>query len=215
MVQLIKTITKAMLTPMNILSAVLHHVHAFLSTLLLYILSLGPIPRHVGFVMDGNRRYARGRGMKAVQGHHDGMNSLRRVSPQPCTWTTKLISPDPRNLPEVTNTSGHGICILDRQLLEIERRGGGVDEAGGDGADGVMSKGVGRMCATVLDLWLIVDRDLLQEYGVRIRFVGSRHLLPQELQDAIVRMEKMTRRNKGYAQAECRHPRADTIEEAS
>lgn len=64
----------------NAISSILHRLHAFLTTLLLYILSLGPIPRHVGFVMDGNRRYARGRGMSPVDGHHDGMNSLRRVS---------------------------------------------------------------------------------------------------------------------------------------
>lgn len=47
---------------------------------LLKILSAGPIPQHVAFVMDGNRRYAR-RNRKAVpEGHSDGFVNLRRVS---------------------------------------------------------------------------------------------------------------------------------------
>ena len=71
-----------MLTLPDILSAILHRLHALLSTLLLFIVSLGPIPRHVGFVMDGNRRYARGRGRQVAQGHSDGFDSLKRVSCQ-------------------------------------------------------------------------------------------------------------------------------------
>jgi hypothetical protein len=46
---------------------------------LLGVLRAGPIPQHVAFVMDGNRRYARTRGMKVIQGHVDGFVALRRV----------------------------------------------------------------------------------------------------------------------------------------
>ena len=46
---------------------------------LISILAAGPIPKHVGFVMDGNRRYAR-RNQRAVQeGHAEGYVALRRV----------------------------------------------------------------------------------------------------------------------------------------
>jgi len=64
----------------SVVSAILHRLHALTTTFLLYILSLGPIPKHVGFVMDGNRRYARGRGKQVAEGHSDGFQSLRRVS---------------------------------------------------------------------------------------------------------------------------------------
>lgn len=67
----------------GLVSNVLHRVHALLTTILLYLLALGPMPRHVGFVMDGNRRYARTKGMKVTQGHTDGFQSLRRVSHPP------------------------------------------------------------------------------------------------------------------------------------
>jgi len=70
----------AMIASQGFVSAVLHRVHAWLTTLILYLLALGPMPRHIGFVMDGNRRYARTKGMKVTQGHTDGFQSLRRVS---------------------------------------------------------------------------------------------------------------------------------------
>jgi len=83
-----------MVSATNALSAVLHRVHAFLTTVLLYILSLGPIPQHVGFVMDGNRRYARGRGMRPIQGHHDGFQSLRRVRSILPFYASHIADPD-------------------------------------------------------------------------------------------------------------------------
>ena len=46
---------------------------------LLGVLKAGPIPHHVAFIMDGNRRYARDKGVKVIQGHVDGFNALRRV----------------------------------------------------------------------------------------------------------------------------------------
>ncbi|KAJ7090386.1 Decaprenyl diphosphate synthase-like protein [Mycena belliarum] len=47
--------------------------------LLLRILAVGPIPQHVAFVMDGNRRYARMNQKAIAQGHSDGFVALRRV----------------------------------------------------------------------------------------------------------------------------------------
>lgn len=64
----------------KMLSAITHKVHALLTALLIYVVALGPMPRHVGFVMDGNRRYARGKGRRVTQGYEEGFESLRRVS---------------------------------------------------------------------------------------------------------------------------------------
>jgi len=46
---------------------------------LLRILAAGPIPKHVAFVMDGNRRYARKNQLAVQQGHSEGYVALRRV----------------------------------------------------------------------------------------------------------------------------------------
>ncbi|TFK62920.1 dehydrodolichyl diphosphate synthetase [Pluteus cervinus] len=47
--------------------------------LLLSVLAAGPIPKHVAFVMDGNRRYARSRRLEVKEGHWEGFNALKRV----------------------------------------------------------------------------------------------------------------------------------------
>ena len=39
----------------------------------------GPIPQHVAFVMDGNRRFARSHRIETVEGHNLGFEALARV----------------------------------------------------------------------------------------------------------------------------------------
>ena len=51
-----------------------------LRELLIGALKQGPVPRHVAFEMDGNRRYARSHRMETVEGHHRGFEALARVS---------------------------------------------------------------------------------------------------------------------------------------
>ncbi len=40
---------------------------------------MGPVPRHVAFIMDGNRRWAKERGLSVDQGHLEGARALERV----------------------------------------------------------------------------------------------------------------------------------------
>ena len=49
----------------------------FYEKFLLNILKRGPIPRHIAFIMDGNRRYATNKGMKKTQGHSVGFERLK------------------------------------------------------------------------------------------------------------------------------------------
>ena len=37
------------------------------------------IPRHIGFIMDGNGRWAKKRGLPRTAGHREGAFALRRV----------------------------------------------------------------------------------------------------------------------------------------
>lgn len=39
----------------------------------------GPVPKHVAFVMDGNRRFARNHKIETLEGHHLGFEALARV----------------------------------------------------------------------------------------------------------------------------------------
>jgi ditrans,polycis-polyprenyl diphosphate synthase len=50
-----------------------------LRSTLIGALSQGPIPGHVAFEMDGNRRYARTHGLETVEGHSLGFEAMARV----------------------------------------------------------------------------------------------------------------------------------------
>ncbi|KAH9968857.1 Decaprenyl diphosphate synthase-like protein [Russula dissimulans] len=56
------------------------------------VLRAGPIPQHVAFIMDGNRRYARTNGIKLIQGHVDGFVALRRVLEICSSLNIKVVS---------------------------------------------------------------------------------------------------------------------------
>lgn len=55
-------------------------VITYIRGFLLNIVRQGPIPKHVAFIMDGNRRYARERDLPIVDGHKCGIESLMKVS---------------------------------------------------------------------------------------------------------------------------------------
>lgn len=63
-----------------------------LRELLIGALKQGPVPQHVAFEMDGNRRYARTHRMETVEGHHRGFEALARVSP-PTLFHVKIPIP--------------------------------------------------------------------------------------------------------------------------
>lgn len=50
-----------------------------LRTLIINSLRLGPIPKHISFIMDGNRRYSRAHGISLQEGHSQGFEALKRV----------------------------------------------------------------------------------------------------------------------------------------
>ncbi|KAH9816341.1 dehydrodolichyl diphosphate synthase complex subunit [Teratosphaeria destructans] len=50
-----------------------------LRELVIGALKQGPIPQHIAFVMDGNRRYARQNKIETVEGHHLGFEALARI----------------------------------------------------------------------------------------------------------------------------------------
>jgi len=60
---------------LSLISPILTHVRNFL----LFVLAAGPIPAHVAFVMDGNRRYARSQRQAVQQGHSAGFVALRGI----------------------------------------------------------------------------------------------------------------------------------------
>jgi undecaprenyl pyrophosphate synthase len=50
-----------------------------ISKFLSNVVQNGPVPEHIAFIMDGNRRYARRHGKKTLVGHYRGAVALENV----------------------------------------------------------------------------------------------------------------------------------------
>lgn len=83
-----------------------------LRELLIGALRQGPVPQHVAFVMDGNRRFARSHGIETVEGHNLGFEALARVH------NARLIR-DQRNQQHFANFN---IRLDPRSLLQVWRQ---------------------------------------------------------------------------------------------
>ncbi|KAJ0241911.1 Dehydrodolichyl diphosphate synthase 6 [Hirschfeldia incana] len=57
-------------------SQVLEQIHRLSRRCLFRVISMGPLPTHLAFIMDGNRRYAKKRGLEDGSGHKAGFSAL-------------------------------------------------------------------------------------------------------------------------------------------
>jgi ditrans,polycis-polyprenyl diphosphate synthase len=183
---------------------------------LLCVLKAGPIPQHVAFVMDGNRRYARTKGMKVIQGHVDGFVALRRVrishAHAPSSSKTRNDRPSEPNkkkkLCHCAKRQVMEICssleikVVSVYAFAIDNFKRPKDEV--DGLMNLAEKGLLELCQhgcvtlfrrrnRVENLtWL---RGTLAEHGVRLNCIGKTHLFPPEVQAALAKAEEMTKNN--------------------
>ncbi|WVR06398.1 di-trans,poly-cis-decaprenylcistransferase [Kwoniella sp. DSM 27419] len=148
----------------NLVSCAVHTLFAAITTLLLYLISLGPIPQHVGFVMDGNRRYARNLGKKVSEGHGEGFTALRRTLEICLRLRIRAVS-----------VYAFAIDNFNRSETEVSA---------------LMRLAKERLAE------LCQHGELLEEYGVQIRFIGQTSMFPPDVREAIAEMEEMTRYHK-------------------
>ena len=56
--------------------AVLATVWNWIKALMTYILKSGPVPKHIAFIMNGNRRFATKQGLQPISGHQQGYQKV-------------------------------------------------------------------------------------------------------------------------------------------
>ncbi|CAO1617835.1 unnamed protein product [Parajaminaea phylloscopi] len=160
------------------------------SALLLSVLSLGPLPKHVAFIMDGNRRWARSltpaeakrqqaQGGKegapngvtsqptaGISGHQSGFEALKRVL----------------DLCLQLGTIEH-VTVYAFAIDNFKRKADEVDEL---------------MALTRRSLLELAGHgEVLARHKARLKVVGRKEMLPADVQEAVKRVEDMTRENKG------------------
>ncbi|KAJ7043025.1 Decaprenyl diphosphate synthase-like protein [Mycena alexandri] len=101
--------------------------------LLLRVLASGPIPKHVAFVMDGNRRYARMHQQAIHEGHSEGFVALRRMLEACLRLDIRCVSAyafamdNFRRSPEEVD---HLMNLAHEKLMEMSRHGQILEQYG-------------------------------------------------------------------------------------
>ncbi|CAO1616169.1 unnamed protein product [Sympodiomycopsis kandeliae] len=142
------------------------------ASFLLAILGLGPCPRHVAFIMDGNRRWVKSLSQSdqmaktPISGHQSGFQALKRV------------------LDLCLQLGGiKHVTVYAFAIDNFKRKKDEVDEL----------MGLARQSL----LELAGHGELLARHKARLKVVGRVNLLPPDVQDAVKRVEDMTRGNSG------------------
>lgn len=139
----------------------------FIQRLILAILSLGPVPQHIGLIMDGNRRYARTHPsgpLPISQGHLSGFNALRSVL-EACLYLKGL---------NTITVYAFAIDNFARDEKEVQS----IME--------LAKKNLAQLAA---------HGEMLARHSVRLRMIGRRELLPLDVRLAMEKAERMTQRN--------------------
>lgn len=119
-----------------------------------------PPPVHVGIIMDGNGRWAKGRGRPRIEGHRRGMETVREVVKGSIALGVEYLT-----------LYGFSIENWKRPAAEISSLMG------------------------LLRLYLRQEIKELDQHGVRMRFIGHRSLLADDIVSLIEEAEEQTKNN--------------------
>ncbi|KAI0332130.1 Di-trans-poly-cis-decaprenylcistransferase [Cubamyces sp. BRFM 1775] len=100
---------------------------------LIKVLAAGPIPQHVAFILDGNRRYARSKGMQVTQGHTDGFYNLRKMLEICMKLKVRCVSAYAFSIENFKRSPEEVNALMDlaeAKLLELCQRGDLLDQYG-------------------------------------------------------------------------------------
>ncbi|VDM06897.1 unnamed protein product [Wuchereria bancrofti] len=133
-----------------------------------YFLTFGPIPEHIAFIMDGNRRYARRQRYSSfAEGHRKGFDKLTKVM----QWCREF------GVKEVT--------VYALSLENFKRSRTEIDD--------LMTLFEHKLLQLLDESLQLHFRDKLIESGIRIQFFGNLKHLPRKLQQHIAKIELLTK----------------------
>lgn len=155
-------------------------------------LSQGPVPQHIAFEMDGNRRYARHHKIETIEGHNLGFEALARVSP-----VSELARPHAL----VVQTADR--YVLFSQVLEICYKCGvkvvtvyafSIENYNRPKyeVDGLMQ------LAKVKLEQLMLHGEVLDRYGASVRVLGQRDLIRPDVLEVVDQIVESTKHNTEY-----------------
>ncbi|MCD6177646.1 di-trans,poly-cis-decaprenylcistransferase [bacterium] len=131
------------------------------------------IPTHVVLLPDGNRRWARERGLPTIQGHLAGFENIKRF----CRWCQKK-----------------GIKVLTAFGFSTENWNRPKEEV--KYLLELLERGFREELKKYLDKQ--AGKNMMLTKKVRVRVIGQKERLPKSLREVIKKIEDLTKNNKEY-----------------
>ncbi|CAI9777686.1 unnamed protein product [Fraxinus pennsylvanica] len=131
--------------------------------LLFRVLSTGPIPNHIAFILDGNRRYAKKQNLGEGMGHRAGFVTLMSLMKYCYELGVKYVTVYAFSIDNFKRRPEEVQSLMDLMLEKIEG--------------------------------LLKEESIVNQYGVRVYFVGNLKLLNAPVRDAAEKVMKATANN--------------------
>lgn len=122
------------------------------------------LPQHVGIILDGNRRFARELMKRPWLGHKMGLEKARNV----LEWACR-----------------RGIRYVTAYVLSLENFGSRPKRE---------LRLILKYFGEEMDNILSSSNHVIHRFGVRVRFIGRIHILPEELQKKMKKVEEATKK---------------------
>jgi ditrans,polycis-polyprenyl diphosphate synthase len=136
---------------------------SFLRKCIFSILSVGPLPSHIAFIMDGNRRYAKNQNMAEGAGHKAGYLTLMKMLCYCYELGVKYLTVYAFSIDNFKRRPEEVHSLMDLMLEKIEE--------------------------------LLKEGSIVNQYGVRIYFIGNLKLLKEPVRVAAEKAMAATANN--------------------
>ncbi|KAG4951944.1 hypothetical protein JHK85_045811 [Glycine max] len=127
------------------------------------ILSVGPVPSHIAFIMDGNRRYAKKRNMEEGDGHKAGFTALMSILRYCYELGVKYVTVYAFSIDNFKRKPNEVQSLMELMREKIEE--------------------------------LLQQESLINEYGVRLHFIGDLQLLTEPVIASVEKAMRVTAHN--------------------
>ena len=135
----------------------------FLRKCLFKVISVGPIPHHIAFIMDGNRRYAKKHHSHLGAGHKAGYSSLTSMLGYCFELGVKYVTVYAFSIDNFKRNPEEVQYLMDLMLEKIEE--------------------------------LLKHESIVNQYGIRVYFIGNLKLLNESVRFAAEKAMKATAKN--------------------
>ncbi|KAL3838842.1 hypothetical protein ACJIZ3_023433 [Penstemon smallii] len=135
----------------------------YIRRFLFRVLSVGPIPSHIAFILDGNRRYAKKWNLGEGMGHRAGFLSLMSIMKYCYELGVKYVTIYAFSIDNFKRRPEEVQYVMDMMLEKIEG--------------------------------LLKEESIVNQYGVRVYFVGNLKLLNENVRMAAEKAMKATSNN--------------------